>query len=132
MSHKITRVNRISVKELKGTPIVYAWMRKGKSLYVGFSSKGFKRLFCGHHVIDPYNMLPDDYIQVWHFDTVQKARDYEEFLIRKDKPIYNVVGKTDIDVNKTLSKSFRMKELEKDDKNQRPWLYPEEEDTILT
>lgn len=78
------RINR-----LRG-PIVYAWIRSGKCLYIGRSYNGIARpLDTKHHQIGNGDFLPEDEILIWPVANKRACDRIERDLIDKLMPALN-------------------------------------------
>ncbi len=72
-----------NIKEL-----VYGWRRDNKYLYIGYSSKGFSRIY-NHDIINKVELiLESDFIDIW----MPASPNLELYLILKHRPEYNRQG----------------------------------------
>lgn len=70
-------------------PIVYAWKREGKWLYIGHSNRGLERLVTHDLIGRKAPLLPSDTIELWRFPTLRMAQGVEAALIKSIRPVYN-------------------------------------------
>lgn len=69
---------------------VYGWRRNGGYLYVGVTSKGYRRPFCRYEVIDRIEHVDEgDYFDFWFFVSREEAERFEAAMITFYHPSYN-------------------------------------------
>jgi hypothetical protein len=70
-------------------PCVYMFVREGKALYVGKSSRGLSRVFTGRHDQARESRLLCTELYVWFCETAKLAAEAENFLIYTLEPRFN-------------------------------------------
>lgn len=71
-------------------PVVYAWVRGRKVLYIGSSLLGLSRpLFEKHHRLRLSDLHPTDRLMVWRYKHGEEARAVESLLIKHARPLLN-------------------------------------------
>ena len=72
-------------------PLVYAYVRFSRVLYIGSSSQGIARPFTRNHKCFD-RLEPGDELKIWFCKNTKQARKLEESLIYKERPEWNING----------------------------------------
>lgn len=72
-------------------PIIYAWFRDDRPLYVGLGKKGVRRILGSHSKLN--RIRSDDRLIFWFFETEAEAIEMEKQLIFHLQPVFNQAHK---------------------------------------